>query len=95
MFSWKSGIDPVILILGTFREVVDAFVEIVGVRLIGVGGDVHHIPKFAIERYIYFAGFVNDNVGVTFCQNYWRRRVRERSHQRLAERLLSQRICLH
>jgi hypothetical protein len=30
--------------------------------------EVHHIPKFAIERYIYFAGLVKDNVGVTYCQ---------------------------
>jgi len=63
----KSGIDPVSLILGTVTDwVVDAFVKIVEVRWIGEV-EVHHIPKLAIERYMYFAGLVNDNVGVTFC----------------------------
>lgn len=30
-----------------------------------VSAVVAQIPKLAMERYIYFAGLVNDNVGVT------------------------------
>ena len=29
------------------------------------GREVHQIPKLAMERYMYFAGLVKDNVGVT------------------------------
>jgi hypothetical protein len=66
MLSLKSGIDPVTLILGILIDwMVDALVNIVGVSWIDEGEDVHHIPKFAMERYMYFAGFVKDNVGVT------------------------------
>jgi hypothetical protein len=47
---------------------VDAIVDTVWVRFReDVGCAVHQIPKFAMERYMYFAGLVNDNVGVTFC----------------------------
>lgn len=31
-------------------------------------GVVHQIPKLAMDLYIYFAGLVNDKVGVTFYQ---------------------------
>ena len=33
-----------------------------------VSGVVAQMPKFAIERYMYLAGLVNDNVGVTYHQ---------------------------
>lgn len=47
---------------------VDAFVDTVEVWWRGLDWEVHHIPKFAMERYMYFAGFVKDNVGVTYMQ---------------------------
>jgi hypothetical protein len=43
-------------------------VSTVGVRLVGVDVEVHHIPKLAMARYMYFAGLVKDKVGVTLCQ---------------------------
>jgi hypothetical protein len=45
----------------------EARVEIVVVRGRGLSGEVHQMPKLAMERYMYFAGRVNDNVGVTCC----------------------------
>lgn len=67
MLSVNSGTVPVIWILGALIEsLVDPIVEAVCVRFkVVVGWDVHQIPKFAIERYIYLAGLVNDSVGVT------------------------------
>jgi hypothetical protein len=63
--------------------VVEAFVNIVGLRS-RAGGDVHHIPKLAMERYIYLAGLVNDNAGVTYYEIHLLGvEIRERSHQRL------------
>jgi len=71
MLSAKSGMVPVMVIFGE-RDAVerrvdgDVFVvSTVAVRDTGEDGVVAHIPKLAIERYMYFAGLVNDNVGVT------------------------------
>jgi len=33
-----------------------------------VSEGVHQMPKFAMARYMYFAGFVKENVGVTSYQ---------------------------
>jgi hypothetical protein len=73
MLSVKSGIVPVWTIFGE-RDAVERWVDgdvfvvsTVAVRDIGEEGVVAHIPKLAMERYMYFAGLVNDNVGVTWC----------------------------
>lgn len=53
-----------ILILGALIEwAVDALVANVA-ELCTDGGVVHHIPKLAIDLYMYLAGLVKDNVGV-------------------------------
>ena len=65
----------------------------------GTGSDVHAIPKLAIERYMYFAGLVKDNVGVTYDQPLFvclvKRGVHERNHQTLGEKPWSQGIYPH
>lgn len=60
---------PVMVILGgaVGVEVDEAMVEMVGTEVRGSGGEVHQMPKLAMERYMYFAGRVNDKVGVTCC----------------------------
>jgi hypothetical protein len=68
---WKGGMVPVMVILagvGCVAVAEEAMVEMVGVGVGGVGGEVHQIPKLAMERYMYFAGRVKDKVGVTYCQ---------------------------
>jgi hypothetical protein len=66
----NSGIEPVILILGVLIEwTEEAFVEKVA-ELCTDGGVVHHIPKLAIDLYMYFAGLVKDNVGVAWCKKH-------------------------
>jgi hypothetical protein len=64
--------EPVTTTLGVDKDWVEGAVaveSIVGARVGDVRiGEVHHIPKFAMERYMYFAGLVKDNVGVTLCQ---------------------------
>jgi hypothetical protein len=68
---WKGGMVPVMVILVVGGRVVaveeEARVENVVVRGRGLSGEVHQMPKLAMERYMYFAGRVNDNVGVTCC----------------------------
>jgi len=73
MFSIKGGKVPVmrIFVAGEAEmEVMEAAVLAVEARRSRglVLGVVHQMPKLAIERYIYFAGLVNDNVGVTCYQ---------------------------
>ena len=58
------------LILSLEVDCFEVFVEIVEVRLspeedVEGRGDVHHIPKLAMERYMYFAGLVKDSVVAT------------------------------
>jgi hypothetical protein len=75
MLSVKSGIEPVTASFATVVDTAEAsvfMVSTVGVRLVGVDVEVHHIPKLAMARYMYFAGLVKDKVGVTLCQ--WNQR---------------------
>lgn len=72
ILSMKSGIKPVTVILGAaIAWKVEPFVETVALRSKDGGAwsadgrEVHQIPKLAMERYMYFAGRVKDNVGVT------------------------------
>jgi hypothetical protein len=58
MLFWNWGIVPVMWILEGMVSSCGDDVE--------VEWFVAHIPKFAIDRYMYFAGVVNDKVGVTF-----------------------------
>ena len=54
---------------------------------------MHQIPKLAIDLYIYFAGLVNDKVGVTYYQiTAERQRVREHNRRRLGGKLAFQGI---
>ena len=68
---WNEGMVPVMVILARLvageMVVEEAMVEMVGVGVKGVGGEVHQMPKLAMERYMYFAGRVKDKVGVTYC----------------------------
>jgi hypothetical protein len=66
MFSWKGGMVPVIRILAVESDVSVGRVLVVEARRTGFGGGVvHHMPKLAMDLYMYFAGLVNDKVGVT------------------------------
>ena len=72
---------------------------VVGRVFHGTASEVHAIPKLAIERYMYFAGLVKDNVGVTYDQPLFvclvKRGVHERNHQTLGEKPWSQGIYPH
>ena len=81
-----------IRILGGLTDsIVDAFMDTVAARVSGDdgSGDVHHIPKLAIDRYMCFAGLVNDNVGVTYYQKLLMKRYMSTSIEDLEENICS------
>jgi len=70
---------------------------VVGRVFHGTASEVHAIPKLAIERYMYFAGLVKDNVGVTYDQPLFVRLVKGdvREGKPLGEKPSSQVIYPH
>ena len=85
---------PATRILAAEPDVREATVLAVEARRMGFDwGVVHQIPKLAMDLYIYFAGLVNDKVGVTYYQiTAERQRVREHNRRRLGGKLAFQGI---